>query len=601
MTITRRDMLVAGGAAFAVGALPAWAQSPGDARAKALLDAIGEEYLRLSPGSATSLGIDTGARAALRAQSTDLSPAGVARQTAWLRASIAKLRGVAPTGLAPQTQIDIDVALTAYDNAVDGLAFPFGDVDIGGWRNGPYVVAQNMGGYQDTPKFLDASHKVDNAADAEAYLARLSAFAANLDGETERLRAARARGVVASDVLMDKTLSAIRATRAVPTKDWLTTTSLARRTANIPGDWSARAERIADRDVGPALDRQIAELERHRAAATADAGVWKFKDGDAYYAWALRAATTTRRTPDEVHAQGLQELATYQAEMDTILKRLGFTQGAVGARMIALASDPRYRFAAGDAGRAQVMALIADRIADIRRRMPRAFTTLVKGNVEVKRIAIAEEPGAALAYGGAGTIDGSVPGRFWINLRDPQVHTRYSIPTLTYHEAIPGHVWQGEYAQKLSLLRSLMGFSAMGEGWGLYAEQLGGELGVYDDDPVGRLGYLQSMSFRACRLVVDTGLHTKRWTRQRAIDWFVNANGSSVAEVSSEVDRYCAWPGQACAYKIGHSEINRLRDMAQAKMGNRYDLRRFNDAVVTAGGVPLTVLERIVRGYADGG
>ncbi len=598
MTITRRDLLVAGGATLATTALPAFAQASPDVRAKATLDAIGEEYLRLSPASATSLGIDTGARAALKGRSADLSRAGRERQAAWLRASVARLRAIDPQGLAPQTQIDIDVARTAYETAIDGMAFGYGDVDVGGWRNGPYVVAQNMGAYQDVPKFLDASHKVTGAADAEAYLARLSSFARNLDGETAMLREARGQGVVASDVLMDKTLSAIRATRAVPTAQWLAVTSLARRTATIPGNWAARAEAIAARDIAPALDRQIAELELHRKAATSDAGVWKFKDGADYYAWALRAATTTRLTPDEIHAQGLAELATYQAKMDTILKRLGMTQGSVGARMTALGQDKRFQFAAGDAGRAEIMTLIQDRVADIRTRMPRGFGTLVRGNVEVKRIALAEEPGAPLAYGGAGTIDGSVPGRFWINLRDPQLHSRFSIPTLTYHEAIPGHVWQGEYAQRLSLLRSLMGFSAMGEGWGLYAEQLAGELGVYDDDPVGRLGYLQSMAFRACRLVVDTGLHAKRWTRAKAIDWFVTTNGSSGREVSSEVDRYCAWPGQACAYKIGHSEINRLRTRAQAQMGSRYDLRAFNDAVITGGGVPLNILDRIVANYA---
>jgi uncharacterized protein (DUF885 family) len=204
------------------------------------------------------------------------------------------------------------------------------------------------------------------------------------------------------------------------------------------------------------------------------------------------------------------------------------------------------------------------------------------------------EIGAPGAYGGPGTIDGKVPGKFWINMRDMNIWTTYNTPTLTYHESIAGHVWQGEYTFKLPLARSLLAFNAYSEGWALYAEQLANELGAYDDDPFGRLGYLQSISFRACRLVVDTGLHAKRWTRQQAIDWFANTNGSSVEEVSGEVDRYCAWPGQACGYKVGHSEINRLRAKAKAALGKRFDLRKFNDTVVTGGGVPMVTLARTI-------
>jgi uncharacterized protein (DUF885 family) len=272
--------------------------------------------------------------------------------------------------------------------------------------------------------------------------------------------------------VMDKTLSAIRMTRAEPVPQWLLVNSLADRAAAIPGNWRRRAETIAAERIVPALDRQIAELAEHRKVSTTDIGVWKFGDGADYYAWALRAATTTRMTPDEVHDNGLAQLADLHGQMDVILKSLGSTDGSVGARMLALAKDPRYAFSDGDKGRAEIMAFIQQRLADIRPRLPRAFHTLVRGNVEVRRIAPAEEAGAPGAYGGAGSIDGSVPGRFWINLRSTAMHQRYSLPTLTYHEAIPGHVWQGEYSFRLPLIRTLMGFSAFSEGWALYAEQL---------------------------------------------------------------------------------------------------------------------------------
>ena len=190
------------------------------------------------------------------------------------------------------------------------------------------------------------------------------------------------------------------------------------------------------------------------------------------------------------------------------------TQGTVGERMTALGKDKRFGFEQSDAGRARLMHFLADRVADMRTRLPRAFATLVPGFFEIKRMAPEIEPGAPGAYGGPGTIDGKVSGKFWINLHDMSVWTTYNTPTLTYHESLPGHVWQGEYTFKLPLCRSLLAFNAYSEGWALYAEQLADELGVYENDPFGRLGYLQSIAFRACRLVVDTGLHAKRWTRQ---------------------------------------------------------------------------------------
>jgi uncharacterized protein (DUF885 family) len=220
--------------------------------------------------------------------------------------------------------------------------------------------------------------------------------------------------------------------------------------------------------------------------------------------------------------------------------------------------------------------------------------------LQVKRVPPAIENGAPDGYAGPGAIDGSTPGFYYINLRDTSIWPKYTLPTLSYHEGISGHIWQGEYTYKLPLIRSLLAFNAFSEGWALYAEQLGDELGAYDNDPLGRLGYLQSLAFRACRLVVDTGIHSKRWTRDRAIEWFVATNGSTVAEVRGEVERYCVWPGQACGYKVGHAEINRQRDRARAALGNRFDLRRFDDAVVLGGNVPLTLLDKIIGNYITG-
>ena len=492
---------------------------------------------------------------------------------------------------------------TAHRLAVEGFRFPYGDVvtlnQQWSYRNAPYVVAQNTGAFVEIPDFLDSNHTVAAAADAEAYLARLEAYAGALDGETERLAHDRGLGVVAPDFLLDKTSRQVKGARSQPMAEWGLVTSLARRTATIPGDWRARALALVRDRVAPAMDRQIAELTRHRARADGRAGVWKLPDGEDYYAWALRAATTSSLAPGEVHRMGLDQLAELQGRMEPLLRAQGLTRGTVGERMTALGNDPKHLFPNNEEGRRQILAFVNERVADIRTRLPRAFATLVKGNLVIKRVPPEIEAGAPGGYAAAGTIDGSVPGNYYINLRDTALWPRFSLATLTYHEGIPGHIWQGEYTYKLPLIRSLLAFNAYSEGWALYAEQLADELGVYEGDPLGELGYLQSLSFRACRLVVDTGLHSQRWTRAKAIDWFASTNGSTVEEVQGEVDRYCAWPGQARGYKVGHSEIVRLRGKAGTALGDRFDLRTFNDALVLGGNVPLTLLERVIDRYID--
>jgi uncharacterized protein (DUF885 family) len=601
MTTSRREFLMGAGAAIALTHLPVRAADDPDAAARKLLDEVTEELLVDYPETATGLGIDSGKRAFLKSKLTDRSPAGqeaIARRVA---RRLERLKAIDMSGLSQATRIDVDVAITAHEYAAEGFAFPYGDSAVlntsWSYRNAPYVVAQNTGAFLEIPTMLDTQHTVETPEDADAYLARLEAYAGQLDGETERLRSARSQGVIAPDFLLDKTLSQLEIARKGDVAQWSLVTSLAHRTKGMKGDYGAKAAKIAAEKVVPALDRQLEEIKAHRKHATSDAGVWKLPQGEEYYSWALRAATTTQLTPDEIHKRGLEELRALQSQMDAILKKQGLTQGTVGERMTALGKDKRYQFSEGDKGRAEIMAFLEERVRDIRKRLPRAFATLVPGNFEIKRLPPEVEPGAPGAYGGPGSIDGKVPGKFWINLYTTSRWNTFALPTLTYHESIPGHVWQGEYTFKLPLLRSILAFNAFSEGWALYAEQLADELGVYENDPIGRLGYLQSIAFRACRLVVDTGLHAKRWSRDHAIHWFATTNGSGLEEVSSEVDRYCAWPGQACGYKVGHSEIVRLRTKAQKALGAKFDLRQFNDTVVKGGGVPMVVLARNIDAF----
>jgi uncharacterized protein (DUF885 family) len=562
-----------------------------------LLDQFADNLLNLAPETATSLGIDTGARAALRSRLTDRSAEGVQRMVSQIRSDLERANAVDRSRLTYATRTSIDVVRSADMTALEGFALPYGDITVGGWRNTPYVVIQNVGAYLDIPRFLDSDHRIENAADAEAYLARLQSYANQLDGELRRMQTARGVGLVPPAFLIDTALTQIRLSAKNAREGGSLVESIARRTKEIPGDWAGRARMIAAQEVAPALERQIAELETQRKVATDDAGMWARPRGDEFYRWALNASTTTAMTPDEIHATGQSELQQLQAEMDTILKRLGFTRGTVGERMKALEKDSRYHFADGDKGRAEILAFIQNRLDWVRAQLPRAFDTLVSPNMEVRRLPPEEEPGAPTAYGGPGSIDGKIPGRFWINLRTPGLHSKYSLADLTFHESIPGHIWQGEYTHKMPLIRQMLAFNAYSEGWALYAQQLADELGAYDNDPVGRLGYLQAIAFRACRLVVDTGIHAKRWTREEGVRFFVDINGSNPVEVASEVDRYCAWPGQACGYKVGHSEINRQRQKAMTALGSKYDLKAFDDTVVLGGNVPLDVLAANVDEY----
>jgi uncharacterized protein (DUF885 family) len=603
-SLSRRDamsLLAGAGAAMALpscvhGNVPAGAS----AEVGQLLDDIAWRLIETASEGATALGIDTGTRAGLRSRLGDRSAAGMEQLAIILRNDLRRVEGIGTERLDPATATSLAVVRSAYRTALDGFDLPYGDVAVGGWRNTPYPVIQNVGAYIDAPRFLDADHPIRTLDDVHAYLSRLSAIPGVLRGELERIRSAREMGLVPPDFLLDKAIGQMEQSIAEARGGGILVGSLTRRmeaALGYLGEYGIHAHTIVTEEVVPALEEQLAELKLQRALATSDPGMAVRPHGEAYYAWALRAGTTTSLSPAEVHELGLEELAALHARMDPILVSLGYTSGSVGERMTALAQDRRYRFAPDDPGRAEIVTFIEARVDWIRRQMPRAFRRLVRGNLEVRRLPPAEEPGAPVAYGGPGSIDGSIPGKMWVNLRSTDLHRTYDLPTLVHHEAIPGHVWQGEYANSLPLIRSILSFNAYSEGWGLYAQQLADELGAYDDDPAGKLGYLQSLAFRACRMVADTGLHAKGWSRAQAVAFFVERNGNKAETMESEVDRYCSWPGQACGYKMGHSEILRQRERAQAALGERYDLRDFDQAVVDGGNVPLDVLAGNVDGY----
>ncbi|MXO89615.1 DUF885 domain-containing protein [Pontixanthobacter aquaemixtae] len=604
ISITRRQALAGIGAGVSLALLPGC--KPSQTRLTGTpeeeLDAIAYRLLAHEPERATGLGVDIGDYAELRGKLEDQSQEGQDAYAQTLREDLERIRGIDTSGFDSDTRTNFEVVESAYANALDGFALPYGDVAVGSWRNAPYVVIQNVGTYIDMPRFLESTQPLENAGDADAYLSRLRQLPRVLNGEFERMKAAREMGVVPPDFLLDKAIAQMEmAVEGARSGDALAP-KLAAKDDELGGGgkWRSEAGMIVTASVADSLTLQLEELKTQRGLATGDPGMWARPHGDEWYAWALRASTTTPLTPDEVHEQGLEELESLHARMDPILRDIGYTSGSVGERMQQLGSDPRYQFAQGDPGRAQIMEFINERVDWIKAQMPRAFNTLVDPKMEVKRIPPAEEMGAPGAYGGAGSKDGKIPGRMWINLRSTDLHRKYDLADLTYHETIPGHVWEGEYSNRLPLIRSILAFNAFSEGWALYGEQIADELGAYDDFAVGRLGYLQSLAFRACRMVVDTGLHHKRWSRDQAVNFFVERNGSKRAEVESEVDRYCSWPGQACGYKVGHSEIVRQRTMAEEKLGSAYDFKAFNDAVILGGNAPLDVLGKNVERYIEG-
>jgi uncharacterized protein (DUF885 family) len=609
--LDRRSLLLTTGAAgVALGldaALPALARAQTGAKPpiERLFDRYADQMLWRSPETATALGLDVGAHAAEKSQLDDRSAGVAPRDHAQCRVRLNELTAIDPAGLSDRDHNIRAAFIYANQLAVDADRFGYGDnslSDVMSEGAAPYVVTQQSGAFNGIPDFLDSQHSIETAADAEAYLARLEAFGVALDQETERVRHDAGLGVTLPNFLLATTLKQMTAFRTVAASDSTLVDSIARRTKAkaLAGDWAGRASALVQAKVYPALDRQIAALTAAGAKASGDAGMWRLPDGEAYYAWLLQVGTSTAMTPDEVHALGLEQIKAIGARMDPILRAQGLTQGSVAERMIALGKDPRNLYPNTDDGRAQELARLNQPVAGARAQMPKLSRLKLKADVLVKRVPPEIELGAGLGYMVGGPLDGSRPSIYYINLHDTGDWPRYSLPTLTYHETIPGHVWQGEYITEtpdLPLLARMMGFNAYFEGWALYAEQLADEIGLYDDDPLGRLGYLQEQMLRACRLVADTGLHAKRWTRQQAIDFMFNGCGEALESMTSEIDRYCAGPGQACGYKIGQTQILAMRARAQARLGARFDLRDFNDAVLTAGVVPFNVLSDAVDRY----
>jgi len=599
MLTDRRQFLAGAAATAALAAAPLPAASERDsAGLEALFDALAAAQLRRNPESATQLGLDIGANADLRAKLSDQSAAGIAAQEAETRAELAKLEAVDRAGLSAAQRVDLDCVLFTRRSAVAVQAFDFGGSSYG---PSPYVVSQLSGAYQSVPDFLDTKHKIETRADADAYLARLRAFAGQLRDQTERMRRDAGKGVVPPDFILDLTIEQMKRT-AVPGAEARVVQSIARRAVakGLGEDHGRHAAAIYTAEVLPALQDQLDQARALRERATHDAGIWRLPQGADYYPVALKATTTASMSPEEVHRFGLDEAARLSSRLDAELRRQGFTRGSVGERIAALYADRTQLYPNTDAGKQQAIAYCNGRLEAIRGRLPSVFERVPPYGFEVRRVPPETEAGAAAAFSQAPAIDGSRPGLVYFNLKDSGDWPKFCLATTVYHEGLPGHQLESGLAlsnTRLPLIRKINGFSGYAEGWALYAEQLADEIGIYDDDPLGRLGYLKFMLFRANRCVVDTGLHHLRWTREQAIRRFVEQEGETQGFAAREVERYCVNPGQACSYKIGHSLFADIREKAKAKQGGRFDLKAYHTAMLRYGRVPLDVLRQIGDGW----
>lgn len=570
-------------------------------RAREIYDAIFNDLLVTAPQTATGLGLDTGPRAELRSRLDDRSTAGRMSILAPMVRAWPQLQSLDATVLEGRDRAYLETALWTSSISREIEAQKIGGVDSYGYPV-PYVVTQLTGAYQSTPDFLASQHPIENAADAEAYLQRLEAFARELLHETERVRDDLARGVVPPDFIGDKTLTQLSLLRSESGAKSGLVQSIAKRTAEkgIAGEWSARASRIVDGPLAAALDQQISAVTAQRGRAVHEAGIRRRPGGEAYYELCLRQQTSTRRGPEETHALGLAQVEEISVEADALLKKQGLAAGTVGERLTALGKDPRWLYPDNDAGREQLLADLNAQVESIRRRLPEVFSVLPRTPVQVRRVPPAIELGAPRGYAVFGSLDGSRPGAYYINLADTRIWPKWALPTLTYHESLPGHHLQGTIAlesKDTPLLHRTLFMNAYIEGWGLYAEQLADEMGMYREFTIGRLGLLQSFLYRAVRIVVDTGMHWKGWSREQAIEYMLGKVGLARAAVESEIDRYCVWPGQACGYKVGHLELLRLREKARGQLGAGFDLRGFHEVVLEGGAMPLEVLEHVVEDW----
>jgi uncharacterized protein (DUF885 family) len=468
----------------------------------------------------------------------------------------------------------------------------------------PYIINQLSGPLIDVPKVMQVQQPVSSVAQAEEYIARLAHFDFLVAGVIEKYKADKLNGVQLPKKLYPKTIAYFENFLASPVAEHALVTSFMHKLAqtdiseSVQNDLIAKAKEAVKNVVYPAYQTVKDTLQATQAHAPAGDGVWAQPNGDAMYLHEVRYLGDSSLTPDDIHQVGLDEVERISTEMDSILRAQGYDEGSVGKRMVMLAQQQEFLYQDSDEGRAQLLSDLNSQIAEIMTKTDMYYGTLPTQKVEVKRIPKVTEAGEAGGYYSQPSLDGERPGIFWINLRDMSAVPSFSLKTLTYHEAVPGHHFQialNMAQQDIGLLRQNAPFNAYVEGWALYSELVAKEMGMYQGDPFGDLGRLQAELYRAVRLVVDTGLHRKKWTREQAIEYFHETTGTGMTDVIAEVERYMALPGQALGYKLGMLQFVELRHLAEQALGSEFDLKRFHDLLLLPGARPMSVVRSDVK------
>ena len=528
----------------------------------------------------------------------DVSPAQAEKTAQDFRDGLATLKAYDRSALDREGQLSYDTLAYFLQVQVDGDAY----------RLHGFPVNQMHGLQSQLPDFMVQIHQVTNRTEAENYITRLSKVPLKFDQLLEDLRLREAKGVIPPRFTVDKVLVQMQGFSSKPAKENPIYVSFKDKLAKIAsmdeatrGALLGQVEQAINTNVYPSYAKLIAYFTALQPKAQANNGAWSLPDGENYYAWCVRLHTTTDMKPQEVHDLGLAEVARVSGEMDAILKGLGLADGTVGARVQKLANDPAQQFPNTPEGKKAMLARYQEILDDINKGIGNAFDARPKLGVEVRAVPEFSQATAPGAYYEPGAFDGSRPGVFYANMRAPGDTPKFAMRTLAYHEGIPGHHFQIAIAQELQgvpFFRKVIPFTAYQEGWALYSERLAYELG-FGLEPIDSLGRLRDEMMRATRLVIDSGIHYKRWTREQAITYMMDNTGMSEGDVTAEVERYFVNPGQALAYKAGMLKILALRENAKQQLGDKFDLKQFHNEVLVHGALPLTILEGVINDWIE--
>ena len=510
------------------------------------------------------------------------------------------LNDYGPEGLEGQELLTWKIVAWFFDDMIRESEYEYGG----------YRVNQLSGPMVNLPQFLTDRHIIGDEKSFERYISRLNEFARVIAEVKIRVIDDRDNGTVPPDFVIEKTLLGMRSFIEGGAKQNPLFTTLPEKIKNIDGlsdvrkdELSQQALNVIENKILPQYGEMIALFKELLTISNHDAGIWRLPNGEEIYRSALRSNNSTTLTADEIHQLGVSEVARIESEMEDILVGQGLSEGSVVSRIRYLMELPEHNFANTDEGRIEQIAYLNEVNAKIMASVEDYFITIPPQPLEIVRVPEYSQDSAPGGYYQPPALDGSSPGKFYINQKDTRDNPRWTLPTLMYHEGAPGHHFQLSAAQLIEnvpFLRKVSPFTAYTEGWGLYSERIAAEdMGMYKDDPLGDLGRLQAEMFRAVRLVVDTGMHAKRWSRERAIEYMLSKTGMTEAEVTREIERYVVWPGQATAYKVGQLYMLRLRAMAENQLGDAFDIREFHEMILMNGAMPLEILEESVESWVE--